>query len=64
MDEGKKVAAYVVYLNPLGGYREALDRFYEQSRGICVNKAHDYFTHATLTSFQLPSTVINRSAAR
>lgn len=52
-----KVAAYVLYLNPLEEYRDALHQFYEKSKDICRNKAHDYFPHATLTSFQLSGVV-------
>jgi hypothetical protein len=42
---------YIIYLVPQGELYSLLERYYEESRSVCVNDAHDYLPHCTLTSF-------------
>lgn len=42
---------YIIYLVPQGELYALLERYYEESRSVCVNDAHDYLPHCTLTSF-------------
>ncbi|ELR23620.1 uncharacterized protein ACA1_072520 [Acanthamoeba castellanii str. Neff] len=42
---------YIIYLVPQGELYALLERYHEESRSVCVNDAHDYLPHCTLTSF-------------
>ena len=42
---------YIIYLIPLGMVSNKLLEYYESSKNVKINNAHDYLPHSTLCSF-------------
>ncbi|MEB3356577.1 MAG: hypothetical protein VKK04_07610 [Synechococcales bacterium] len=48
---GETCREFIVYACPVGDLAQQLEAYFEKSRAIAPNKAHDYMPHCTLTGF-------------